>query len=107
MALTVTPVLDASGAPVRLTVTSDKRITPAVPAVPPVAEVREAFTITVEAAGESTVYSGSRLITPAVPGQPGAPEIWAPVVIIDSRGKAWLQISDNGTTAVFELDANA
>jgi hypothetical protein len=66
-----------------LTVVSDKRVHPA---------AVEDFTITVQASGETKVYTGTRIVTPASVD---------PVTVTDSSGKAWAAASDDGVTAVF------
>jgi hypothetical protein len=43
-------------------------------------------------AGETKVYTGTRVVTPASVD---------PVTVTDSSGKAWAAASDDGVTAVF------
>jgi hypothetical protein len=66
-----------------LTVVSDRRVHPA---------VVEDFTITVRVAGETEVYTGTRIVTAASVD---------PVTVTDSSGKVWAAASDDGVTAVF------
>jgi hypothetical protein len=79
----VTLKLSLSADQATLTAVSDKRIHPA---------VTQDFTITVTASGESTTYSGTRVVTPASVD---------PITVTDSSGKVWAAVSDDGVTAVF------
>lgn len=81
--------LSMNAAQTELTAVSDKRKHPAVPAV------TEDFRITVEASGETNVYTGTREITPAVPASID------PITVSDSTGRVWAKVSDDGVTAVF------
>lgn len=87
--MTLTVTADSQSNPTKLVVYSDNRKHAALPAI------TEEFTITVMAAGESKVYSGTRETSPAVPA-------WVdPISIKDSRGVVWKVVSDDGSTAVY------
>ena len=79
----------ATGMPTRLTIKSDRRVTPAV------SEVREDAVITVATAGEEQVWNATRVVTA------GQPRKVAPITITDSRGVEWVPESDDGVTAVY------
>ncbi|WP_375426003.1 hypothetical protein [uncultured Friedmanniella sp.] len=90
--ITATPT---TGLPTRITVTSDKRVTPAVPAV------TESATITVATADETQVYKASREVAPAVPRTVALVALSA---TLDSGRKAtFTPVSDDGQTAVYDV----
>lgn len=82
----------ATGWPTRITVTSDRRVTPARPAV------TETAKITVETAGESVVWQATRELSPAAPRQV------APITYTVEGTAATLRlVSDDGVTAVYDV----
>lgn len=84
-----------TGLPTRVTVVSDKRIIPAVPAV------TETATITVETASEKQSWTATREVSPAVPQQVAPVALSA---VLDSGRKAtFAKVSDDGTTAVYDV----
>ena len=78
-----------NAAQTEVTAVSDKRKHAAVPAV------TEDFKITVEASGETAVYTGTRELSPAVPAKTD------PITISDDSGRTWTKESDDGVTAAF------
>lgn len=81
--------LSLNAAQTELTVTSDRRKHPPVPAV------TQPFRITVETGGETQVYTGTREVSPAVPASTD------PIKVADDSGVVWSSKSDDGTTAVY------